>query len=294
MANTPSLSLHPIPATAGIGLRGVHYQDIAFASERVDISWLEVHTENFFAEGGIAHAVLQAVCARYPVSFHGVGLSLGSAGAIDQEHLKRFKMLVDRYNPGLLSEHLSWSRIGDRVMNDLLPLPYSYESLQTVSEHIQQVQDYLGRQILIENPSTYLQFKNNEMTEYAFLREVVIRTGCGILLDVNNLYVTHKNHAIDPDAYLDHIPSKSVREIHLAGHTVEIIEHQPLWIDHHGDVVCQDVWNLYEKTLKKFGPIPTLIEWDTDVPSLKVLIGEAKKAQILLDRCAKPLPVLLS
>lgn len=291
-ANSTPLSYRPIPASAGIGLRGVHYQEVAFSSNPFDISWLEVHTENFFAEGGMSHVVLEAVCAQYPISFHGVGLSLGSAQPLDPVHLERLKNLVDRYNPGLVSEHLSWSRIGDVVMNDLLPLPYTYEALQTVIDHVEEVQDYLQRPILIENPSTYLEFRNCHMQEYEFMREVALQSGCGILLDLNNIYVTHKNHGVDMHAYLEHIPLDSVKEIHLAGHTVEIIESQALWIDHHGDHVCQEVWDLYQKAIEKFGPIPTLIEWDTQVPSLDILLDEAKKAQAVLDKVSQPLPAL--
>ena len=290
LANYPSLPKFPIPVSAGIGLRGVHYQEVAFSEKHPDIAWLEIHSENFFAAGGMSHVVLESVCEKYPVSFHGVGLSLGSTDPLDKIHLEHLKTLIDRYQPALVSEHISWSHAGGVVMNDLLPLPYTYEALQTVIDHVQMVQDYLKRQILVENPSTYLQFTDCDMQEYEFMREVALQSGCGILLDINNIYVTHKNHGIDLQRYLAHMPKASIQEIHLAGHMIDTIEGQPLWLDHHGDAVCDAVWELYAQALALYGPIPTLIEWDTNTPTLARLIEEAHKAdQLLAEAALSPL-----
>lgn len=268
---------------AGIGLRYPHYQELAFSDKREDVAWLEIHSENFFHLSGMNRLILDSICDKYPVSFHGVGLSLGSADDLDKQHLKQLKTLIDQYQPMLVSEHLSWSRIGGNVINDLLPLPYTDESLNIVVDHISEVQDNLGRQILVENPSSYVQFTCNQMSEYEFMHQVAIRSGCGILLDVNNIYVTHKNHGIDPHAYIKAMDPTTVQEIHLAGHTTRMCGDKNILVDHHGDMVCDEVWKLYEFTLAHCGKIPTLIEWDTNIPSLDVLIDEAQKAERLLE-----------
>lgn len=275
---TPKL----IPPKAGIGLRYLHYQEIA--RNTPDIAWLEGHSENFFMQGGIVPHILEVIRHHYPMSFHGVGLSLGSASGIDEAHLKRLKEIVDCYNPALVSEHISWSRTDNGVVvNDLLPLPYTDEAVKVVCDNIDHVQQVLSRQILVENPSTYLEFESSHMPEYEFMAKVADQSGCGLLLDVNNIYVGHKNHGIDLRHYINAIDADKVQEIHLAGHLVRTIENQTICIDHHGDVVCDAVWDLYRQCIQKLGAKPTLIEWDTDIPALDVLMAEAAKAQAILD-----------
>ena len=267
----------PIPARAGIGLRAPHYAEVL--EHWPDIAWLEVHSENFFADGGRPHEILEQVRSHYPLSLHGVGLSLGSTDPLNRWHLDKLKGLIERYEPGLVSEHLCWCSVGDRYLNDLLPLPYTEEALRHISERIAQVQDYLGRQILIENLSSYLQFTHSTIPEWEFLAAVSERSGCAILFDVNNVYVNARNHGFDPERYLEAIPVSTVREVHLAGFTNE----GDILIDTHGKPVSDEVWDLYRKTLRRFGGVPTLIEWDTDIPSLEVLIDEAAKADRLLE-----------
>jgi uncharacterized protein (UPF0276 family) len=269
----------PIPARAGIGLKPQHYKKIL--EEQPDLGWFEVHPENYMGAGGPPHRYLEEIRANYPLSMHGVGLSLGSAGSLDKEHLKALKILVDRYQPGLVSEHLSWSHGQEVFMNDLLPLFYTEESLKIVVDHVSEVQDYLGRQILIENPSTYLSLKDNVMSETEFLTAVARQSGCGLLLDVNNVYVCARNHGFDPMAYVSEISPELVGEIHLAGHQVFDIQGTELRIDDHGSAVCEDVWDLHAHALSLLGSRPMLIEWDTDVPELSVLLSEAAKADHL-------------
>ena len=277
MAELPkSNSLSSIPARAGVGLKPVHYQEIIETGP--DLGWFEVHPENYMGSGGPPHRYLERIRRDYPLSMHGVGMSLGSAEALDKEHLVALKSLVDRYQPGLVSEHLSWSHGQEVFMNDLLPLIYTEEALQIVVSHVQEVQDFLGRQILVENPSTYLTVKNNEMSEIDFLVEVAKRSGCGLLLDINNVYVCARNHNFDPMAYIDAIPPHFVQEIHLAGHQVFDLNGTELRIDDHGSAVCEDVWHLHAHALSLVGEKPMLIEWDTDVPELSVLLDEAAKA----------------
>lgn len=263
-------------------MRSVHYQQILH--RKPPIAWLEGHSENFFASGGLVPYVLEQVRLHYPLSLHGVGLSLGSATPLDTAHLKRLKEIVDIYQPALVSEHISWSNTGSTVLNDLLPLPYTEEALKIVCRNIDYTQEYLGRQILVENPSTYLEFESSDMEEYEFMAAAAKKSGCGILFDVNNIYVGHMNHGMDLDAYLEHLPVDAVQEIHLAGHAVREIEGQSIRIDHHGDFICDEVWQLYRKAIQKLGPVPTLIEWDTDIPSLETLMDEAAKAQAILDQ----------
>ncbi|BBP05390.1 UPF0276 protein [Sulfuriferula plumbiphila] len=266
----------PIPANAGIGLRAKHYRDILSAPPA--IGWLEAHSENYFAEGGQPLYYLERIRSNYPLSLHGVGLSLGSTDPLNREHLRKLKSLVARFEPGLVSEHLSWGSVSERYLNDLLPLPYTEEALAHVASRIMQVQDFLGRQILVENVSSYLQFKQSTIPEWAFLAEIAVRSGCGILLDVNNIYVSAVNHQFDPLAYLHAIPAEAVQEIHLAGFD----SNGECLIDTHGKAVCDDVWALYRHALAHVGNVPTLIEWDTDIPALSVLLEEARKAETLL------------
>ncbi len=263
----------PIPARSGIGLKARHYREIIGTAP--DIGWFEVHSENYMGAGGPPHRYLETIADRYPLSFHGVGLSLGSAGPLDQIHLKRIKNLVDRYAPALVSEHLSWSISDGIFMNDLLPLPYTRESFEIVAGHIAELQDRLGRFILIENPSTYLQVRESVIPEPDFMAMLANRTGCGILLDVNNAFVCGSNHGFDAGRYLAAFEPDLVGEIHLAGHNVNRIGNQEIRIDDHGSRVIGAVWDLYRQTIKRVGRRPTLIEWDTRVPDLEILLREA-------------------
>jgi uncharacterized protein (UPF0276 family) len=266
-----------MPVSAGIGLRSPHYREIF--ETRPDIGWLEVHSENYFGRGGQPLALLERLRGRYPVSLHGVGLSLGSADGLRHAHLAQLKALADRIEPALVSDHLCWGAIGDRHLNDLLPLPYTEEALDVVCANIGQAQDFLGRELLVENVSSYLQFSDSHIPEWEFVAEVARRSGCGLLLDVNNIYVSAVNHGFDALRYLDAIPAEAVHEIHLAGFD----SNGQCLIDTHGKPVAGPVWNLYGEALSRVGPVPTLIEWDTDLPPLSVLLDEARKAQEILD-----------
>jgi len=256
-----------------VGLRARHYRD--FLESRPAVGWVEVHSENYFGDGGYDRHVLERVRADYPVSLHGVGLGLGSAEGFDDRHLARLKRLVDATDPALVSEHLCWGAAPGRHFNDLLPLAYTAEALALLVERVARVQDLLRRRILVENVSAYLEFGASGMGEGEFIAALARRTGCGVLLDVNNLYVNEMNHGTDALATMRAIPVGCVEEIHLAGHLVT--EH--CLIDHHGDRVADAVWSLYDAALERFGPVPTLIEWDTDIPELEVLLGEADKAR---------------
>ena len=271
-----------IPAAAGIGLRFQHHR--AVLETRPAIAWLEVHTENYMG-GGAAIRTLEAIRRDYPVSLHGVGLSLGSADGLDAGHLERIRDVVRRIEPGLVSEHLSWSVVGGTYMADLLPLPMTEEALDVVCRHVDQSQAYLQRRILIENPSSYLLYAHSTIPEWDFLSEVARRTGCGILCDVNNIYVSACNHGWDAAAYLAALPAQAVGEIHVAGHSLKQIDSgQTLRIDDHGSRVAPEVWALYTQALARYGPVPTLVEWDTNIPSLDILLAEAAQAASLLDR----------
>ncbi len=270
----------PIPAAAGIGLRAPHVAQVL--EERPTVPWFEVHSENYFAEGGAAHAALARIRADYPLSLHGVGLSLGSADKLDLAHLARLKQLVERYQPALVSDHICWGAIGDVHLNDLLPLPCTREALELMVSRVQQVQDALGREFLVENVSSYLSFRDAEMPESAFVAELVRLSGCGLLLDVNNVYVNSVNHGFDPHAYLRAMPHDRVREIHLAGPLRKDALPVPLLIDSHSRPVADEVWALYREALDLCGPQPTLIEWDQDIPTLDVLLAEAGRAEELL------------
>jgi uncharacterized protein len=265
-----------IAGAIGVGLRAPHLA--AFIADRPAIGWLEVHAENYMG-GGAAPAQLDRIGRDYPLSLHGVGLSLGSAGGIDKAHLQRLKKLVERYEPCRVSEHLSWSLAGGTYLNDLLPLPYTEESLAIVARHVACVQEVLGRQLLVENPSSYLRFRHSTIAEPDFLAEVVRRTGCGLLCDVNNIYVSATNLGFDAARYLDALPPMAVGEIHLAGHAAVARNGAALLIDDHGSAVPPPVWALYGSALRRFGAAPTLVEWDKNLPALPVLLEEARKAE---------------
>jgi uncharacterized protein (UPF0276 family) len=272
----PALASIP-PARAGIGLRAPHYREIL--DTQPAIGWLEVHSENYFGDGQPL-SFLERIRRHYPLSLHGVGLSLGRAGTLDTEHLRKLKRLVERIDPGLVSEHLSWGAIDSRHLNDLLPLPYTEEALDRVCAHVGETQDFLGRRILIENVSSYVRWKHDTIPEWEFVAAAAQRTGCGLLLDVNNIYVSAINHGFDPRAYLAAIPGNRVEEIHLAGFD----EAGECLIDTHGRHVSEPVWRLYRETIARLGPRPTLIEWDTDIPALSVLLDEAATAQHILEK----------
>lgn len=268
-----------IPTRSGIGLRTPHYREVL--ATLPDVGWFEVHSENYFGDGGQPLHYLERIRADYPVSLHGVGMSLGSVDALDRDHLKRLKALIARTEPGLVSEHLCWSGVGGRHVNDLLPLPYTEEALAVVCAHVHEAQAFLGRQILLENVSSYLQYAHSTIDEWEFLAEVTARSGCGILLDVNNIYVSACNHGFDARRYLRAIPVQSVAEIHLAGFD----RLDGLLIDTHGTRVCDDVWALYRDAIQRFGRVPTLVEWDTDIPALSVLLEEAAIADRIAGEC---------
>ena len=277
------MRMHSLPARAGIGLRGPHIKEVL--STRPDVSWLEVHSENYFGDGGLALQQLESIRADYALSLHGVGLSLGSADALNLRHLSKLKNLITRVDPASVSEHLCWSSSGGNFLNDLLPLPYSEEALITVCRNISQAQEFLGRRLLIENVSSYLRFDHETLNEWDFLAEVAQRSDCDILLDINNIYVSAVNHGFDAQQYLAAIPEKRVAEIHLAGHESDDADDgsDSFLVDTHSRPVCDAVWSLYADALLRFGPRPTLIEWDKDLPALAVLLAEADKAQQLLD-----------
>jgi len=266
-------SFTTLACTAGIGLRAPHHAQVL--GERPAVAWWEVHSENFFTAGGAALTFLQAVRQWYPVSLHGVGLSLGAVDTLFEAHLERLAALVERIDPAALSEHLCWSSAGDQHFNDLLPLPYDEAALQQSVSRIGRVQDRLQRPVLIENVSSYLQFAESTMSEWEFLVAVARRSGCGILLDINNIYVSACNHGFAAEAYIDAIPADLVGEMHLAG--FEACD--DFLVDTHGQPVHAPVWALYEYALERLGPKPTLIEWDSRIPPLSVLQGEAAKAE---------------
>ena len=268
---TPITAPSGLPPRAGIGLRAPHHVEVI--ESWPDVGWLEVHSENFYCAGGEALHVLEAVRDRYPLSLHGVGMSLGS-GELAARHLDKLAALVSRIEPAAVSEHLCWSSVDGRHYNDLLPLPYTEEALTVVCARIGEVQDRLRRPILVENVSSYVDFAGSTIPEWEFVAAVARRSGCGVLLDVNNVYVSARNHGFDPLVYLNAIPPAAVGEIHLAGYG----ECEDFLVDTHGRAVQAPVWALYEAALARLGPRPTLIEWDTDIPPLAVLLGEAAQA----------------
>ncbi len=265
-----------MPARAGVGLRAIHHD--AFLSTPPDIGWVEAHAENYFAAGGAQLWYLEQIRSRYPLSLHGVGLSIGSADSLDSVHLRQWQRLIQRFDPMLVSEHLCWSSAGGIFSNDLLPLPYSREALDHLVARVGQVQEAFGRQVLIENVSSYLEFTHSEMPEWLFLAELAQRSGCGILLDVNNVYVSACNHGFDGREFVDAMPKNAVAEIHLAGHSINQFDQRQIRIDTHSTPVCDDVWALYRYTIARLGYVPTLIEWDSDIPALDVLAAQATRA----------------
>ncbi len=275
----------PIPVRAGVGLKPEHYDTIL--TTKPDIGWFEIHPENYMGGGGAVHHYMEQIRALYPLSIHGVGLSLGSEEGLSQEHLQSLKNLVDRYQPGLVSEHLAWCRYRDFVLNDLLPVPYTKDSLEIISRNIDQTQNFLGRQILIENPSSYFQLDFTTFTEWEFLVTLAKQSGAGILLDVNNVYVSACNHVFDAEHYIKSIPPELVGEIHLAGHSVQEMSGGKVLIDDHGSEIIEEVWKLYEFTLEHLGNRPTLIEWDANIPEWDILQNQANIAdQTMLEKVA--------
>jgi uncharacterized protein (UPF0276 family) len=282
-----AVAAQPALSSAGIGLRTPHHDLIR--STKPPLAWLELHPENFLTDG-LAAEELEDIGRSYPLSFHAVGMSLGSAAGLDHDHLAKLARLIARYNPALVSDHLSWSAAGGIHVPDLLPLPYTREALGVVAANIRQAQDVLQRRILIENPSSYFRFADADMPEAEFLAALVDETGCGVLLDINNVYVSTRNAGLDPlvelNSFLKAIPNTAIGELHLAGHAT-ICEPglADLRIDTHGQAICEDVWALFDVAIATLGPKPTLIEWDTDIPAFTVLAGEAANAQRRLDCC---------
>ena len=273
---------HPLPALAGVGLKPQHVAEVL--ETRPDLGFFEVHAENYMVPGGRFHRDLSAIAEHYPLSIHGVGLSIGGTDPLDRAHLARLKQLLERHPHAVFSEHLAWSSHGGHFYNDLLPVAYTEASLAQVCAHIDQVQDTLGCTLLLENPSTYLRCLHNTLSESEFLAQVLQRTGCALLLDVNNVHVSCTNHGLEPWTYLSELPLERVQEIHLAGFAEEVDEDgQPLLIDTHGAPVAQAVWTLYEQVLQALGrPVPTLIERDNNIPDWPVLLAEAQQAQARL------------
>lgn len=271
-------ALNKLPVKAGIGLKPVHFQ--ALLEQQPELGFMEIHAENYMVEGGPYHFYLQQIYQRYPLSIHGVGLSIGGLEPLDKAHLQRLKILLERYPPAAFSEHLAWSSHQGVFFNDLLPLAYTEASLNRVCEHLDQVQQYLGRRILLENPSTYVESRDSTWRETDFIQRVIERTECGLLLDVNNVYVSSINHHQDPLVYLQALPLTAAGEIHLAGYAVDQdMDGSPLLIDSHDREVSDEVWALYDQALSLCGPIATLIERDGNVPALDVLCAEAELAE---------------
>lgn len=269
-----------IPAQAGIGLRSAHYPD--FLEQRPAVAWLEVHPENYFSPGGKPRHFLERIRADYPLSLHGVGLSIGSTDVLNTQHLQHLRDLIARFEPGLVSEHVSWGSVNGRYHHDLLPLPYTEESLVYMVSRIAQVQDVLGRQILLENISSYLEYQASTIPEWEFIAELAQRSGCGLLLDVNNIYVNACNHGFAAEDFLAAMPWHLVQEIHLAGFTINTFEDSAILIDTHSRPVCAEVWALYRQAIRCGGRIPTLIEWDADIPPLTTLLNEAAQAAMIM------------
>ena len=271
----------PVPASAGIGLRHPHVQHFLESAPATD--WIEVHSENYLAAGGPKMRALEAIRANYPLSCHGVGLSLGSHNGLDADHLGRLKKMFARFEPDLVSEHVSWSVADGVYLKDLLPLPYTEEALAVVIRNVVHAQTALGRQILIENPSTYVTFAASTVPEWEFMAEIAARTGCAFLLDVNNVHVSAVNHGFDARRYIDAVPAAAVREIHVAGHSTRELDGDTILIDDHGAAVDDAVWRLLRRVVRRIGPRPTLVEWDSRIPLLPALLREAEKAEVILD-----------
>jgi uncharacterized protein (UPF0276 family) len=272
---------HALPARAGIGLRSAHHG--CFAAGRPDAAFLEVHTENFFHAGGAEPGLLDRLRADYPLSLHGVGLGLGSVDPLDRQHVRRVLAAVRRYEPAAVSEHACWGRFDGEHFNDLLPLPYTDEAVLHLAERVRELQDALGRRILVENVSQYVRYSHSTLDEGEFLAALVAESGCGLLLDVNNLHVNAVNVGTDPLAAIERLPPGAVGELHVAGHLRKEIGGRTLLIDDHGSRVSEEVWSLYRAAVRRCGPVPTVVEWDTDVPPLDVLLAEAALADRVLE-----------
>lgn len=264
----------------GIGLRTAHYAELL--EKKPKVAWLEVHSENYFAEGGKALSVLEKVRQDYPVSLHGVGMSIGSTDELNWQHLKKLRDLINYIRPCLVSDHLAWSSLHGQYFHDLLPLPYTEESLSHIITRIQQIQDYLNQQLLLENISSYIEYTHSTLSESDFLCEVASKSGCGILLDINNVYVNATNFGRNPMTYLTALPGHLVQEIHLAGFTTSRIEEKEILIDTHNRPIVPAVWDLYRTAIQQFGRKPTIIEWDSDLPSLDTLCLEAYRAEKIM------------
>lgn len=272
-----------LPSRGGVGLKPEHFREILAVAP--DIGFFEVHAENYMVDGGPFHHYLSRIRENHCLSIHGVGLSIGGESPLDDEHLNRLARLLDRYQPDAFSEHLAWASHGGVFLNDLLPVPYTAATLARVCAHVDRVQDRLGRRMLLENPATYVEFASSTLPETGFIAEVVRRTGCGLLLDVNNVYVACINHHRDPQAYISALPLDAVGQIHLAGFAGDIdAAGDPLLIDSHGSPVAQVVWDLYAFALDLLGPTPTLIERDNDIPAFPVLLAEAQRAEAIMSR----------
>ena len=271
------MSITKLPHGPGVGYKPQHYT--AIMEDPGSVAWLEIHAENYMGDGGRPLAQLRALADRFPISVHGVGLSIGGETPLDPDHLARLKHLVSWLSPASFSEHLAWSTHDSHFLNDLLPLPYTSATLTRVAAHIDQVQTALGRPMLLENPSSYLAFADSTWAEPEFLAELARRTGCGLLLDVNNVFISATNLGFSPQGYIDAFPLTAVGEIHLGGHDEDHDDHgQPLLIDSHGQEIADPVWSLLAYTLARSGPKPVLVEWDTDVPDWPVLAAEAARA----------------
>ena len=277
------MQMSKLPPGAGVGFKPQHFSEISAHAQPID--FFEIHAENYMGAGGLAHHHLARLRQDYALSIHGVGLSIGSMQPLDRDHLARLKSLCKRYEPESFSEHLAWSSHGTVFLNDLLPLPYTEETLASVCEHVDQVQSVLERQMLLENPATYLLFAQSTIPETEFLAEISRRTGCGLLLDINNVFVAATNHQRNPHCYLDAFPLAQVKEIHLGGHSVTTDETgAALLIDTHDKSVADPVWSLFVQTVERVGRIATLVEWDDEVPAWPVLLAEVMTAQEILDR----------
>jgi uncharacterized protein (UPF0276 family) len=280
MRPAPSHRPDAVPVAAGIGLRHAHVADFLAALQPVP--WLEVHAENYLCPGGPRLAQLERIRADYPLSCHSVALSLGAAEGVSADHLARLRALYDRFQPALISDHLAWCGVEGMHAPDLLPLPLNGESLDVVARNVGRAQDALGRRLLVENPSLYLPFQADEMDEADFLAALAARTGCGLLLDINNLYVSCQNRGLDAAQLLARFPADAVGQYHLAGHSAVTLDDAVLLVDDHGSPVSDPVWALYAQARRLIGPRPTLVEWDTDLPPLPVLLAQAAQAQALL------------
>ncbi len=282
MTNTHSYNPSGVRHPVGVGLKAQHYQEVL--ESQPELAFFEVHAENYMMQGGNHLRFLEAIAENHPLSVHGVGMSLGSAEGLNTQHLAKFRKVVDEFNPWLISEHLAWSVHDGHYLNDLLPLPLNATTLTVVADNIRHMQDTIGRRILVENPSTYVSFNATDIPEPEYLGLLAERSGCGILLDVNNIYVSAKNNCFDAHEYVDAVPSAHVGEIHLAGHTVKDVDGSELRIDDHGSEVTDAVWSLYDYTIRRIGERPTLIEWDTEIPEFNVLVSEADKAREVMQK----------